>query len=112
MTELELRATQNSCANCLHVRKPVTYSDPDTWMCRAPENLTNTINVVTGEYYPKVKLCMDVRGNSRVINCVAQKQARIYYSDGSSKSVYQLEAEANRTTARISLRDVKVEDLI
>lgn len=110
MNETELKAKQNSCANCLHVRKPVTYTDPDTWICHAPENASTLLDPISGDYLPRIKLC-----SSRRISCFAchwQKPLRQYYSDGSSKSVYQLEAEANRTTAKISLRDIKVEDLI
>lgn len=110
MTPQELQIKQNSCANCLRCVKPLMYTDPATWRCNADENKSTTLDPVSGDYFPIHNTCDDMRLND--VPCPWQKPDRIYYSDGSSKSVYQIEVEQNRVTAKISLRGVSVEDLI
>lgn len=113
LTSEQLSVKQNSCANCSHARfSNSTQLNQDTWECRAPENLSEVFDIVTGAAIAATRYCKDIR-NPRITRhlrsqdhkqyvsfetldtlllCPWQEVVKIYNPDGSFKfnlSIYE-----------------------
>lgn len=83
----QLAAKNASCDTCYFVRRPY-FHDYNTWMCEAPENMSATINPVTGRFFPLYKHCSDIREQGAT--CAWRKAQFIVMDDGTYKHIDQL----------------------